>query len=143
MGESWYFGADAALTPDETNLDYAGRIARIGPDVWRVRTARITPTKPGAFVSVWRRAADGGTEPFPSDEDLAGLLVFVEDGDEGVFRFTADHLLRLGITSGARASGKRGFRVYPPWVGDLNPQALRTQRAQAPAFITRDGWVSG
>ncbi|QRY61852.1 MepB family protein [Gordonia sp. PDNC005] len=138
MGDFWYFGDDVTLTPDETNLDYAGRIARIGAEVWRVRTARITPTKPGAFVSVWRRAADGGTEPFPADEAVAGLIVFVDDGEHhGVFRFTADHLVRLGVTSGARSSGKRGFRVYPPWVGDLNPQASRTQRAQAHAFIPR------
>ncbi|GAC79081.1 hypothetical protein SAMN04488550_3857 [Gordonia malaquae] len=134
----WYFGDDAELTPDTSNIDYAGRIARVGREVWRVRTARITPTKPGAFVAVWRRAADGGTEPFPSDEPITGLLVFVEDGDhEGVFAFTLNDLERLKITASPTSPGKRGFRVYPEWVDGLNPQATRTQRAQAAAFIAR------
>ncbi|MEJ9077290.1 MepB family protein [Gordonia malaquae] len=119
-------------------MDYAGRIARVGREVWRVRTARITPTKPGAFVAVWRRAADGGTEPFPSDEPITGLLVFVEDGGhEGVFAFTSNDLERLKITASPTSPGKRGFRVYPEWVDGLNPQATRTQRAQAAAFIAR------
>ncbi|GED99555.1 metallopeptidase [Gordonia spumicola] len=129
----WYLGEDAELTPDATNLDYDGRIAQIGDQRWRVRTARVTPTKPGAFVAVWRRDVDGGTEPFDS-ADVAGLLVFVEGG---VFRFTAEHLADMGITSSDRHPGKRGFRVYQPDLVGLNPRAARTQRAQASAFVVR------
>lgn len=143
-------GLAASVAPEEQSGDYEAGLAVIRDDAgrverWRVRTARVTPTKAGAFVAVWRRAADGGTEPFPADEDLSagtghaaratGLLVFVEDGGRrGVFRFTAEHLRELGITSSAQRAGKRGFRVYPSWCAELNRQAQRTQAAQARAF---------
>ncbi|OCI32910.1 MepB family protein [Oerskovia enterophila] len=127
-------GVTFAATPETQNGDYESGIAQIGGVAWHIRTARNTPTKPGAFVGFWQRAVDGTTTPF-SDDDLAvGLLVFVEQQDRrGVFRFTGAHLAELGITSG-RQPGKRGFRVYPSWCAGLNTQAAATQRAQAPAF---------
>ena len=131
-GIPWSVGGDA------TNEDYEGAVAQLGDQRWRVRTARITPRKPGAFLAFWRRAADGSTAPFPADAQ-DGLLVLVDDGGRrGGFSFTADQLERLGITSSAGHPGKRGFRVYPAWSADLNPQAARTQRSQAPAFFELD-----
>jgi hypothetical protein len=128
------FGVVASIAPETQNSDYESGIARFGDEAWHIRTARNTPTKPGAFVAFWRRDADGDTAPFGDDDSAAGLLVFVEQQDRrGVFRFTAPHLAELGITSGRRA-GKRGFRVYPSWCAALNQQAGRTQRAQASAF---------
>ncbi len=124
----------AEVAPEDQNSDYESGIVRIGGDDWHIRTARITPTKPGAFVAFWRRDTDGATRPFGADEVDAGLLVFVADGEHrGVFRFTAAHLAQLQVTRGRRA-GKRGFRVYPTWCTELNAQATRTQRAQASAF---------
>ena len=127
-------GTTAAVAPETQNSDYESGIVQLGGKAWHIRTARNTPTKPGAFVAFWRRGADGGTLPFRDDDLAAGLLVFVEQqGRNGVFRFTGAHLAALGITSGGR-SGKRGFRVYPSWCAGLNPQATATQRAQASAF---------
>lgn len=125
----------ATATPEEQGSDYeAGRILIDGAS-WRIRTARITPTKPGAFVAVWRRSADGTTEPFDDADDCAGLLVFVSDGPRfGAFRFDRAHLTELGILRSGAAAGKRGFRLYPAWCTRLNPQATRTQHAQARAF---------
>lgn len=137
--ERYRAASDAAIAatgvPEEQGGDYeAGRI-QIDGAPWRIRTARITPTKPGAFVAVWRRGPDGSTEPFGDADDCAGLLVFVIDGPRfGVFRFTREHLRELGILSGSSSPGKRGFRLYPAWCTELNPQATRTQRAQAKAF---------
>jgi hypothetical protein len=123
-----------AVTPETQNSDYESGIARIGGESWHIRTARSTPTKPGAFVAFWQRDVDGTTTPFSDDDPAWGLLVFVaQQGRRGVFRFTGAHLAELGITSGARA-GKRGFRVYPSWCAGLNSQARAAQRAQAPAF---------
>lgn len=127
-------GATVAVTPETQNSDYESGIAQICDEAWHIRTARNTPTKPGAFVAFWQRDADGTTTPFSDDDLAAGLLVFVEQqGRRGVFRFTGAHLAELGITSGRRP-GKRGFRVYPSWCAGLNTQATATQRAQAPAF---------
>lgn len=115
--------------------DYESGIVQIDGELWWLRTARVTPTKPGAFVAFWERNEHGATQPFAVDESAVGLLVFVADQDRfGVFRFPAEELARLGITRSASQPGKRGFRLYPPWCSDLNPQALRTQRVQARSF---------
>lgn len=127
-------GTAAAVTPETQSSDYESGIAHIDGEAWRIRTARNTPSKPGAFVAFWNRLPDGGTAPFRNDDVGAGLLVFVElEGRRGVFRFTGAHLAILRITSGHRP-GKRGFRVYPSWCAGLNSQAAAAQRAQAPAF---------
>ncbi|MBC9943841.1 MepB family protein [Leucobacter sp. cx-328] len=136
-----------AIDPEEQNTDYESGRVEIDGQWWRIRTARITPTKPGAFVAVWRRNAAGETEPFTDTDACVGLLVFVTDTNagtdadrHGVFAFTREHLAQLRITeqtgtaSTPRRQGKRGFRVYPGWCTGLNPQASRMQRAQLPAF---------
>lgn len=127
-------GVTGEVVPETQNSDYESGIVQIGDEAWHIRTARNTPTKPGAFVAFWQRDAEGNTVPFSDGDPAAGLLVFVEQHDRrGVFRFTSAHLSALGITSGRR-SGKRGFRVYPSWCADLNVQATTTQRDQASAF---------
>lgn len=127
-------GVTVAVVPETQNSDYESGIAHIGDEAWHLRTARNTPTKPGAFVAFWRRDAHGTTTPFDEEDVAAGLLVFVEQhGRRGVFRFTSGLLAELGITAGERP-GKRGFRVYPSWCEGLNTQAAATQRAQASAF---------
>lgn len=127
--------AQPVIQVEEQNSDYESGVARIGKEQWRIRTARITPTKPGAFVAVWKRDEGGSTRPFTADESMSGLLVFAEEQERfGVFQFTTAHLISLGCVSSELHPGKRGFRVYPAWCTDLNPQASRTQRAQGAAF---------
>lgn len=131
---SAWVGVTADVVPEPQNSDYESGIAQMGDEAWHLRTARTTPTKPGAFVAFWQRDAEGSTVPFSDDDPAAGLLVFVEHHERrGVFRFTSAHLAALGITSGRRP-GKRGFRVYPSWCAGLNAQATTTQRDQASAF---------
>lgn len=127
-------GMTASVTPEPQNSDYESGLAKIGEEYWHFRTARTTPTKPGAFLAFWTRDAEGVTAPFSADAVNAGLLVFVEQlGRRGVFRFTASHLAKLGVTSES-GPGKRGFRVYPDWCVGLNATATATQRAQSSAF---------
>lgn len=127
---------------EEESSGYESGTVSLGGELWRIRTARVTPTKPGAFVAVWERGPDGTTRPFAAEDRATGLLVFVTEGSQfGVFRFSRALLAELGITSSARARGKRGFRVYPSWSTGLNGQAARTQRAQAPAFEALEGIV--
>lgn len=70
-------GEPGAPQPEEQNGEYESGILDIGSEVWRVRTARVTPKKPGAFVAVWQRDEDSETRPFGSDDGTAGLFVFV------------------------------------------------------------------
>lgn len=124
-----------AVTAEEQGSDYEACAADIGGARWRVRTARITPTKPGAFVAVWRRGPNGETEPFDADGATAGLLVLVPDGGRfGAFTFPGATMAALGVYSSERWAGKRGFRLYPTWCTGLNPQAERTRAAQARYF---------
>ncbi|GAA1318963.1 MepB family protein [Leucobacter albus] len=135
-------GAPAAEGPwgEEQNSDYESGLVRLGGELWRIRTARVTPTKPGAFLAVWERGPDGQTRPFAEGGGVAGLLVLVDEptlsGEtlRGVFRFSERMLVEQGIVRSAAKPGKRGFRVYPSWCVGLNTQAQRTQRAQAAAF---------
>ena len=139
-----HYAQTMGLTPtevvaEEQNSDYESGRALLDATWWRIRTARVTPTKPGAFVAVWDRTSEGVTAPFSGGEDgfddCAGLLVFVSEKEHfGVFTFTAASLVELGIYSSRRSPGKRGFRLCPPWSTSLNPQATRTQRRQAPFF---------
>ncbi|WP_241979398.1 MepB family protein [Cryobacterium sinapicolor] len=123
------------ITPEAQSSDYESGIVLLESGLWRLRTARITPTKPGAFVALWRRLDDGATAPFGVDDRAVGLHVFVEELDHfGVFQFTAAQLASLGISQTRQAPGKRGFRVYPSWCKGLNRQAARSQKAQSLAF---------
>lgn len=124
-------------SPEEQRSDYESGIVRLPDGLWRLRTARVTPTKPGAFAAVWERGEDGRTRPLQASDGILGLLVFVEVGERsGVFRFTSADLVRLGVARTGSQPGKRGFRLYPAWCSDLNPAARRTQREQAPSFTS-------
>ncbi|MGO3043992.1 MepB family protein [Corynebacterium casei] len=127
-------GIDVEVVLESQNSDYESGVVMMNGEKWHIRTARNTPRKPGAFVAFWCRNGKGETVPFKADEGAAGLLVFTGSRNRrGVFRFSAKALEELGITEGKHA-GKRGFRVYPSWCRNLNPQAESTQHAQMPAF---------
>lgn len=120
---------------EEQNSNYESAVVQWADQLWRIRTARITNTKPGAFLACWTRNAAGQTVPFSAAEPMAGLIVFVEEGEQfGIFKFPREQLHDLGVTSSEISPGKRGFRVYPSWCTALNPQARRTQLAQSSAF---------
>lgn len=120
---------------EDQNGDYESGTVVLGTKTWRIRTARITPKKSGAFVAVWCRDEQGDTRPFDSSESISGLLVFVrEEQHFGVFRFSTDMLERMGVTRSERHPGKRGFRVYPSWSSGLNRHAQKAQRDQVSVF---------
>ena len=79
--------------PEEQTGDYESGAVTIDSQLCRIRTARVTPVKPGAFVAVWTRDSLGATRPFDTDDRTDGLLVFVVDGERfGLFRFTIPRL---------------------------------------------------
>lgn len=128
-------GIAVSVVSESQSSDYESGLAQIDGFEWHVRTARNTPSKPGAFVAFWRRDIEGQSQPFSDDSMNSGLLVFVRNhAQRGVFRFSADHLAELGITAVGSQPGKRGFRVYPAWCEGLNPHAKAMQRAQSSAF---------
>ena len=100
------------------------------------RSAKITPTKAGHFVTVWKRNKDRITAPFDVSDAIDLAIVNTRKGEDfGQFVFPAAVLAQKGILSTAVKEGKRAFRVYPPWEKELNKQALKTQQWQLEYFL--------
>ena len=121
------------LVAEPDNADY-GAVSTL-PAATRFRIAKLTPTKPGFFVTVWRRDTTGTTRPLPSDDGTQHLVVVTRDSNGfGAFVFPLSALIAHGIVSVDGHGGKRGFRVYPPWADTRNRQAQDTQRWQCEHF---------
>ncbi len=103
------------------------------------RNAKITPKKAGLFVTFWKRNSNGITEPY-SDTDLIDYFVINIRTKTcfGQFVFPRSVLIEKGVISSGKIEGKRGFRVYPPYVTTTSKQALNTQKWQSKYFLRID-----
>ncbi|MEU7316422.1 MepB family protein [Streptomyces sp. NPDC007083] len=102
----------------------------------RFRAAKITPTKVGQFVTVWKRSAEGPIQPFDIGDPIDLIVVSCRDGHHfGQFVFPRDVLGERGILARGGVEGKRAFRVYPPWVTTTARQARSTQAWQVNHFL--------
>lgn len=100
------------------------------------RISKITPTKTGQFVTVWKRNENGVTEPFDSSDDIDFLVITSKNGDKmGQFIFPKSVLTDKGIVSRNGKGGKRGIRVYPLWDITTNLQAEKTKNWQIKYFL--------
>jgi hypothetical protein len=100
------------------------------------RISKITPTKTGQFVTIWKRNEKGITEPFDSMDDFDFIIITSRARDHfGQFIFPKSILIENKIISHNHVDGKRGIRVYPPWVKIENKQAEKTQAWQKNHFI--------
>ncbi|MGW4562546.1 MepB family protein [Streptomyces sp. NPDC004561] len=108
----------------------------------RFRVAKTTPTKVGQFVTVWQRSGEGPIRPFDAGDGVDLFVISSRDNDGfGQFVFPREVLCERGIVSRGGSGGKRGFRVYPPWVTTASSQASKTQTWQVNHFfgLTPDG----
>ena len=103
----------------------------------KFRKAKITPTKIGQFVTLWKRnSLSKETKPFCSDDSFDFYVILTESTENfGFFFFTKDVLIENQILTTAFKEGKRGFRVYPNWDIPQNKQAAKTQNWQTRFFI--------
>jgi hypothetical protein len=100
------------------------------------RVAKITPTKIGQFVTIWKRNKDDITAPFDCMDDFDFIIITTRDGDNfGQFIFSKAILGEKGIITQNGKEGKRGIRVYPPWDIATNKQAAKTQSWQINFFL--------
>ncbi|WP_018343582.1 MepB family protein [Cytophaga aurantiaca] len=100
------------------------------------RCSKITPTKIGQFVTIWKRNAEGITAPFDVSDGIDFIIITVRsDENIGQFIFPIPILADKGIVSRKGSSGKRGIRVYPPWDQPTSKQALATQAWQSGFFL--------
>jgi hypothetical protein len=99
------------------------------------RTAKITPTKIGLFVAIWKRV-NGITQPLDKTDNFDFLIISVKNKNYfGQFVFPKSILIDKGIVSTTNKEGKRGIRVYPSWDTPDNKQALDTKTWQSKYFM--------
>jgi hypothetical protein len=100
------------------------------------RKSKITPTKVGQFVVVWKRNSAGITQPFNARDPIDFFFILAQTTEQkGIFVFPKSILIQKGILTVDKKDGKRGFRVYPPWNIALNKQAISSQKWQLEYFL--------
>lgn len=101
------------------------------------RYSKITPTKIGQFVTIWKRNEKGITAPFDYSDNFDFIIITSKSGENlGQFVFPKSILLEKGIISNNNTSGKRGIRVYPSWDVPTSKQAEKTQNWQTKYFYS-------
>ena len=100
------------------------------------RVAKLTPKKVGLFVAIWKR--DGSvTKPYDIDDNYDFFIISAREGQNfGHLILDKNTLLKYNLISSDEISGKRGFRIYPPWVNVTNKQAERSQIWQCKNFVS-------
>ena len=99
------------------------------------RTAKITPTKTGQFVTLWKRINQGSIQPFDSNDAIDLFIVSTrKENHFGLFIFPKSILIAKGVVSDKK-EGKRAIRVYPPWDTTTSEQAQKTQKWQLDYFL--------
>lgn len=127
------------LSNIETDLEceeYFGHNFSINNLKIKFRKAKITPTKNGQFVTLWRRNFEGKTEPFNASDHFDFYIIATEkDSQFGFFIFPKKILAEKQILTINQKEGKRGFRVYPIWDEPESKQAEKTKSWQTKYFI--------
>jgi hypothetical protein len=116
--------------------DYAAYTFELNGLSVKYRIAKITPTKIGQFVTLWKRIGNGPIQPFDSTDQIDLFVISTRDGDRfGQFIFPKSILQEKGIISTSHKEGKRAIRVYPPWDITISKQAQKTQLWQLIYFV--------
>lgn len=122
--------------PEMESRDYDAFDFQINSLKIKFRSAKITPTKTGQFVTLWERNKSGTIEPFDFSDAIDFVVISVRKDDFlGQFIFPKAVLLQKGIFSTAVKEGKRATRVYPPWDETTSKQAQKTQQWQLDYFL--------
>ena len=99
------------------------------------RTAKITPTKTGQFVTLWKRIPEGPIAPFHESDGIDLVFILCEtESQSGCFIFPKKVLIEKAIFSTEVKEGKRAFRVYPSWNKTGSKQAQKPQEWQLGYF---------
>ena len=118
------------------SLEYGACSFKLNDMPIQYRVSKITPTKIGQFVTIWKRNKYGITKPFDISDDLDFIIITSKSRHHfGQFIFPKSVLADKGIITKNDKEGKRGIRVYPPWEITTNKQAIKTQSWQTKYFL--------
>jgi hypothetical protein len=124
-----------ALAEDES-AEYGAHTFQLNGLAIRFRTSKITPTKVGQFVTLWKRNGNGPIQPFDLTDPVDLFIISVrKDNHFGQFVFPKSVLCKQGVVSNTDKGGKRAIRVYPPWDKTTSSQAKKTQQWQLNYFL--------
>ena len=125
-----------APLPEAESAEYSAYRFEINQKPICYREAKITPTKTGQFVTLWKRNISGTIEPFDFSDTIDFVIISVrKENSIGQFIFPKAILLEKGIFSTLTKEGKRATRVYPPWDITTSKQAQKTQQWQLDYFL--------
>jgi hypothetical protein len=100
------------------------------------RVGKITPTKTGQFVTLWKRINQGPILPYDMADNIGLVIISThKDNNLGQFIFPKSVLYKYGVISNNNQGGKRAIRIYPPWDITTSAQARKTQNWQLPYFL--------
>lgn len=126
----------AQLVLDKESAAYSGCTFLLDTKVVLFRSAKITPTKSGLFVTLWKRLQKGPIQPFDDKDGIDMVIISVKEKEHfGHFVFPEKILIEKKIFSTHRKEGKRAMRVYPTWKVETSKQAIKTQKWQSLWFI--------
>lgn len=124
------------LSKEEESTEYEACAFRLNDLLVRFRVAKITPSKVGQFVTVWKRSANGPIQPYDISDPVDFFVVSTRHKNNfGHFVFPKSTLCEQDIVSVNEKGGKRGIRVYPPWDTTTSRQAQKTQKWQLNYFL--------
>ncbi|MET4137785.1 MepB family protein [Pedobacter sp. UYP1] len=122
--------------PAAQSADYCAYTFNVKNLAVQYRIAKVTPTKVGQFVTLWKKTGNGPVQPFDYTDDVDLFIVGTRQGDRfGQFIFPKAILQDRGIVSTMIREGKRAIRVYPPWDMIYSRQAQKTQQWQLAYFL--------
>jgi hypothetical protein len=124
-----------AIHYEEQNQAYEGLTFTAANQTFRSRRVKKTPKKKGYFVALWEKDRRGQNQAYSVNSSTDKLVLTILDGHHsGQFIFPRALLIAKGIVKTETTAGKMAFRIYPPWVHDLNTSARKTQKWQLPYF---------
>lgn len=124
------------VVPEAESAEYEACSFKLNKLAVRFRTAKITPTKTGQFVTLWKRTAEGPIAPYEEADEIDLFLVSTRKAERfGHFVFPKSALCKHGILTSNGKEGKRAIRVYPPWDETRGNQAQKTQQWQLEYFL--------
>ncbi|MDR3492199.1 MAG: MepB family protein [Gammaproteobacteria bacterium] len=121
---------------DAESIEYGACDFKLNQHAVKFRVAKITPTKIGQFVTLWKRSASGPIQPYDISDPIDLYIISTRKGNHfGQFVFPKSELCKQGVLSINGKGGKRAMRVYPPWDKVVSKQAQNTQNWQIKYFL--------